>query len=135
MAAPRKPRMHERHKIPSPDYTGTADRPTGAGAEFFDALKERIRDLFNGPAVAGHAVQIQQELNRLSNSNLSTRAKTDLAKKTLDQVVKAAQFAKADFARFKLGMDTVCLTIERTHGKLICRRKTNTYWPYEKNVL
>jgi hypothetical protein len=99
-------RSRNRHNIPNPlAGQGVAARPTGAYAApvvsyagFLDGIKERIHELFlTVPGLPGHVVQVQQELNRLSNSTLGEAEKVLVAKKAFEQIDKAARHCNIDF--------------------------------------
>jgi hypothetical protein len=107
MANGDKERARDRHNIPNPTAgQGKAATATGAYsadvvsyAGFVDGLKERVHELFlTLPGLPGHVVQVQQELNRLSNSALSAAEKLLVADKTFSQIQKAAENCSIDFA-------------------------------------
>jgi hypothetical protein len=65
-----------------------------ADKAFLDGAKERIHDLFRTPqGLDGHARQVQQEFNRLNNSNLPPDRMKLLGDAMLEQMTKAAQYA------------------------------------------
>jgi hypothetical protein len=98
---PGKTRMHDRHRIPAP-AEGATVTPTGTPIltekAYLDGLKERIHELFlTLPHLPGHVRQVQQELNRLSNSNLSAFSKEAVASAAFEQIRKAAEHCTIEF--------------------------------------
>jgi len=93
-----KGRTHDRHHIPAPSTATTQITPNGAvvlaDKAFLDGAKERIHDLFRtAQGLDGHARQVQQEFNRLNNSNLPPDRMKLLGDAMLEQMTKAAQYA------------------------------------------
>jgi hypothetical protein len=94
--APPKTRTHDRHHIPAPAITPDG-APLLADKVFLDGAKERIHELFlTAAGLPGHVVQVQQEFNRLDNSNLQADRKRMIGKQMLAQITKAAEFAAHD---------------------------------------
>ncbi len=127
MANGEKERSRDRHNIPNPTAgqgvaakaTGAYSAPVVSYAGFVDGLKERVHELFlTLPGLPGHAVQVQQELNRLSNSTLSQAEKVLVADKAFSQIQKAAENCNIDFAQQIFSVPAIhkCLKIARTGG-------------------
>ena len=119
-------RTHNRHAIPAPAQGTTQLTPNGAillsDKAFLDGFKERIHELFlTLGGLPGHVVQVQQEFNRLSNSNLGQDRKKLLGDDAFGQIVKAANFATFDFPQqiFTLAGANRTYYIERSNGKVI----------------
>jgi hypothetical protein len=129
MSGDGKERARDRHNIPNPlAGQGKAATATGAYAAdvvsyagFVDGVKERIHELFlTLPGLPGHVVQVQQELNRLSNSALSPAEKLLVADKAFEQIQKAAENCNIDFVEqvFTVASLHRCYKISRAGGKV-----------------
>jgi hypothetical protein len=97
-----KPRSHNRHRIPAPSDGTSQITPNGAiilaDKAWLDGFKERGHELFlTLRGLPGHAIQVQQEFMRLSNSNLNEDRKRLLADEAFQQLCKAAEFVGFDF--------------------------------------
>jgi len=121
-----KPRSHERHHIPAPVTGTTQITPNGAtilaDKAFLDGFKERIHELFlTLGGLPGHVVQVQQEFNRLNNSNLGEDRKKLIGDDAFDQICKAAAYAGFDFPQQTFTMNNISRTyyVERTNGRVI----------------
>ena len=118
-----KPRSHERHHIPAPTTGTTQITPNGAvilaDKAFLDGAKERIHDLFvTEQGLPGHVTQVQQELNRLNNSNLSPGRKRLLGDEMFDQISKAASHVEHNIPEttFTLPSADRTYTIQKPQG-------------------
>jgi hypothetical protein len=121
-----KDRSHDRHHIPAPVTGTTQITPNGAtilaDKAFLDGFKERIHELFlTLPGLPGHVQQVQQEFNRLNNSNLGEDRKKLIGDDAFDQICKAAGYAGFDFPQQTFTMNNVSRTyyVQRTNGKVI----------------
>lgn len=129
-------RARNRHNIPNPT-AGQGVLPTATGAYsaqvviyagFLDGIKERIHELFlTLPGLPGHVVQVQQELNRLSNSALPPEEKMLVAKKAFDQIKKAAEHCTINFAQQTFDVPSV-------HRRFCITRNANVVTAYEEYI-
>jgi hypothetical protein len=97
-----KARSHNRHHIPAPTSGTTQITANGAlilaDKAWLDGFKERGHELFlTLRGLPGHAIQVQQEFSRLSNSNLNEDRKRLLGDEAFEQLCKAAEHVGFDF--------------------------------------
>jgi hypothetical protein len=117
-------RTHDRHHIPPP-VPGATQTATGtyvvSDKLFLDGFKERIHELFlTLPGLPGHVQQVQQEFNRLSNSNLPYDRKLAVGRKAFEQIVKAAKYASINFPQqtFRIASVSRTFYVERRNGRV-----------------
>lgn len=124
-----KTRTHNRHHIPPPVTGTTQITPNGAillaDKTFLDGFKERIHDLFRTlPGLPGHVIQVQQEFNRLSSSNLPDDRKQLIGDQAFAQICKAAEYATFDFPQQSFMIQSINRSyyVERRNGKVMYQK-------------
>ena len=121
-----KEKWKNTHAIPAPTAGAgaahAAAAPTVPYAGYINSLSTRIGPLFSTQAgIPGHVTQVQQELNRLSNSTLSSDDKRLVANDCFDKIVDSAKRVAFDFDQQTFSVVNINknLSIERTNGRVI----------------